>query len=92
MKRQRPCGDCQNMDRRTFVKAIGGTALAGAAAPMLFNPRFAHAAPTPKSAAETVVGQLYASLTDKQKQLICMPFDHKLRSRISANWHFTGPL
>jgi hypothetical protein len=53
----------------------------------VFNPRFAHAAPTPASPAETLVGQFYASLSPQQKQAICLPFDHELRHRISANWH-----
>lgn len=89
MSEKKSCPDCAGIDRRGFVKAVGGTALAGVAAPLLFNPRFAHAAPSPESAAETVVGQFYASLSDKQKKMICMPFDHEKRSRISANWHVT---
>ena len=88
MKRPKSCSDCQNLDRRDFVK-IGGAALAGAASTALFDARFAHAAPTPSSAAETVVGELYASLSDQQKKAICLPFDHKDRRRISANWHVT---
>lgn len=86
MNRPKTCPDCQGVDRREFVK-IGGAAIAGAAAPALFDARFAHAGPTPASAAETTVGELYASLSDTQRKAICRPFDHKDRSRISANWH-----
>jgi hypothetical protein len=88
-RQQRSCPDCQTTDRRSFVKAVGGAALAGIAAPLVLDPRFAHAAPTPSSAAETVVGQFYTSLSDDQKKAICLPFNHKLRKHISANWHVT---
>jgi hypothetical protein len=88
MKRPKNCPDCSGVDRRDFVK-LSSAAIAGAAAPLLFNERFAHAGPSPSSAAETVVGELYASLSDKQKEAICLPFDHKDRKRIGANWHVT---
>jgi len=88
MKRQKPCADCLGVDRRDFLR-VGGAAIAGTASTVLFDPRFAHAAPTSTSAAETAVGQLYTSLSDAQKKAICRPFDHKDRSRISANWHVT---
>lgn len=88
----RPCSDCHKLDRRDFVKTLGGAALAGATAPILFDPRFAHAAPTPTSAAETAVGRFYASLSADQKKAICLPFNHEARKRISANWHVTEAL
>jgi hypothetical protein len=82
------CPDCQRVDRRDFVR-IGGAALAGAAASAWSVPSTGRAAPTPASAAETVVGRLYASLSEKQKGVICLPFDHQGRRNISANWHVT---
>jgi len=88
MNRPKICTDCQSLDRRDFVR-IGGAAIAGAASTLLFDSRFAHAAPTTTSAAETTVGELYASLSDDQKKAICRPFDHDARRRISANWHVT---
>lgn len=88
MNRSKTCPDCQSFDRRDFVK-IGGAAIAGAAAGGVFDSRFAHAAPSASSSAETAVGQLYASLSESQKKAICRPFDHKDRNRISANWHIT---
>ena len=85
------CPDCDsNLDRRTFVRAIGATALAAAAGPALFS-RFAHAAPSEKSDAEGVVAKLYGTLNDEQKKTICFDFDHELRKRINANWHITKP-
>lgn len=91
-QQKRSCSDCHKLDRRAFVKTLGGAALAGAAAPILFDPRFAHAAPSPTSAAETAVGRFYASLSADQKKAICLPFNHDARSRISANWHVTETL
>jgi hypothetical protein len=86
---EKHCQDCEGLDRRSFVKTVGGAALAGAAAPLLFNSRFAHAAPSATSDAETAVGEFYASLSEKQRAAICLPFNHEHRSNISANWHVT---
>lgn len=79
------------LDRRGFLRVAGGTALAASAASLLGNPAAAFAAPTPQSAAETVVAEFHKTLTDSQKKVINFPFDHELRSRISANWHITKP-
>jgi hypothetical protein len=92
-RRVQPCPDCESsVDRRTFIRAVGGAALATAAVPMLERVHSLHAAPTPQSSAETAVGRFYQSLSDEQKQTIAFPFDHELRQRISANWHVTKPL
>ncbi len=88
MNRPKTCTDCQGVDRRDFVK-LGGAALAGVASTGLFDARFAHAGPSPTSAAETAVGQLYTSLSDEQKKAVCRPFGHKDRRRIHPNWHVT---
>lgn len=80
--------DVHRLDRRGFVK-MGGAAVAGAASASLFDARFAHAGPASSPTAESAVGQLYATLSDKQKKQICLPFDHKKRTRISANWHIS---
>jgi hypothetical protein len=71
------------------MRAVGGAAVVGAAAPMLGNELLA--APTPQSAAETAVGRFYTTLSDEQKKVLVFPFDHELRKRISANWHITKP-
>lgn len=88
---QQSCSDCQEFDRRRFMKTVGGAVVASAAAPVLFDSRFAHAAPTPQSAAETAVQQFYQSLSEKQMEGICFPFQHELRQRVNANWHVTKP-
>jgi hypothetical protein len=91
---ERPaCPECDaTVDRRTFLRAAGGAALAGAAVPALLTNRLAVGAPTAKSSAETAVTRFYDSLSDAQKKTIAFPFDHELRSKINANWHITKPL
>lgn len=74
------------IDRRQFVRAASAFAALGVApvSSGLF------AGPSPASAAETVVGELYKTLTEQQKKEVCLPFHHQLRSRINANWHITN--
>ena len=31
------------------------------------------------------------ALSEEQKKVLCLPFDHDLRSRINANWHIAKP-
>ncbi len=88
---QQSCSDCQGFDRRRFMKTVGGAVVAGAVAPVLFDSRFAHAAPATQSSAETAVKQFYESLSEKQMLGICFPFDHELRKKVNANWHITKP-
>ena len=93
LARQDSCPDCSPaLDRRTFMQAVGSAALIGAAGPALLSGRFAHAAPTANSAAETAVGRFFASLSAEQRKTVAFPFDHELRRKISANWHITSPV
>ncbi len=98
MKRQHQCPDCggeEQFDRRDFLRAVGATA-AAAAVPLVAAPP-AKAAPTPKSAAETAVKGLYATLTDEQKKAICFDWNYQdarrglLRTHVSNNWQVTRP-
>lgn len=77
---------CCDSDRRRFLKASVATIAAASI------PRFVHAAPTPSSAAETVVAEFYQSLSDAQRAAICRPFGDQLQSRVSANWHVSKAL
>jgi hypothetical protein len=85
------CPDCSGpgqQNRREFLRTTGRVGLAAAAA------TFAHPAPllarpVATASSETLVAQLYDDLTEKQKQLCVLPFDHELRSRVDANWHIT---
>jgi len=91
-KRTSHCPECAGeLDRRTFLKTVGGAAVFSATAPLL-SAGGVFAAPSAQSSAETAVGRLYAALSDEQKKTICFPFDHELRQRISANWHVTKPV
>lgn len=86
---QRPCPDCDSsLDRRTFVRAVGGAAVLGA---MSSGWHVAHAAPSADSAAESAVARFYASLSDEQKKAIAFDFNHDLRRKVNANWHITKP-
>ena len=91
--RNEHCSDCdlsqESDNRRSFIKQLGATALAIGSAPAMVH--VAGASPTSGSAAETTVGQFYQSLTDTQRKALCLPFDHKLRKKISANWHVVKP-
>ena len=85
------CVDCgAGLDRRKFLGLVGGAAV-GLSASGLVVPRASWGAPTPKSAAETDVTRLYATLSESQKAAICLPFDDAKRTRISANWQITKP-
>lgn len=81
------CPDCEHgFSRRDFI-AASGAALAAASLPLMG--RHAVAAPSPKSAAETAVKNLYESLTKEQQPIVALPFDEPRRTKISANWHIT---
>lgn len=85
------CPDC-GPSRREFIKGLGAAALVGSV-PLIGGraARAAQAGPTPSAAAETAVARLYKTLKDEQKQQICFPFDHPLRSRVQNNWAIVEP-
>ena len=92
------CQDCDatDIDRRRFLQVAGVTA-AAASLPVFATAR-AVAAPTKKSAAETAVKELYQTLTDEQKKVMCFDWDYTekdrglLRTFVSNNWHITKPM
>ena len=84
------CSAC-GASRRDFLKtAVGGLATATAVSGGLLSvggvPRRALGAESPM-ASETLAAQLFKSLNDQQKKLVCFPFDHPLRSKVDNNWH-----
>ncbi|MBD3674163.1 MAG: DUF3500 domain-containing protein [Planctomycetaceae bacterium] len=90
MQNSQHCSDCgDGVSRRQFVQTLGTAAIAGGA--MLNGGQLLAAGDPKKAIAETTVTELYSTLTDKQKQTICFPFDHELRTRINANWKITEP-
>lgn len=74
------------VNRRGFLRTAGGTAAALGVSPLLTGISSVKAAPSAKSSAETAVKALYDTFSDQQAAMVCLPFDHKLRSRINANW------
>ena len=93
---QRPavCPDCDStpaLTRRQVLQVAGGVAVAAVTAglPIVVRPRPTVAAPRPTSKSETLVAQLYSSLTEEQKRMICFPFDHALRGEVDNNWYIT---
>lgn len=88
------CPDCgEGASRREFLRtSVGGLATAAAASTGLLSltvpTRWAMGADaTPAAAPETLVAQLYKSLNDRQRKIVCFPFDHPLRSKVDNNWH-----
>ena len=89
------CPDCEapriivlheplpQLDRRGFLNRTLGAIAATAVAPMLAP--WAQAAKGGKS--ETLVQQLYKSLTGEQRGKVCFPFDDGKRTLVDNNWH-----
>jgi hypothetical protein len=85
--------------RRDFVRAVGTVGL-GAAVP-LFGVRSIEAMPAPRpidevgptatDPAESAVARLFTTLKLDQRNSICFPFDHPLRSRVQNNWAIVEP-
>lgn len=90
------CPNCNPLDaapvtRRSFVRTVGGTALAAAAVPAL-----ARAAEESAGKPESLVKKLYDSLKPEQREEVAFAWDHTddrglLRMHVSNNWHITEP-
>lgn len=96
MNRRNSCPDCPEpgypVSRREFVRLVGSSAAAVAAAAAL--PAGVRADDKPKTAPESLVKKLYDALTPEQKKEICFPWDHTdgrglLRTHVSNNWNIT---
>src|SRR5258708_525863 len=86
-----PCPDCSTPTPRQIIKAAaGGVAAVSLASAGIFSlsvtPRALAAEQAAKPAAETLVAQLFKSLTEAQRKVIAFPFDDKLRSKVDNNW------
>jgi hypothetical protein len=80
---------CCSVSRRGFVQAIVASSLA--ALPLRSISAGLFASESSSGVAETAVTEFFKTLTDDQKKVLCFPFEHDLRHRISANWHVTEP-
>lgn len=86
-----PCPDCETprifvvseplpvIERRVFLKQTFGALAATAVAPLV------HAAQGGKS--ETLVQQLYKSMSEEQRGKVWFPFDDRKRTLVDNNWH-----
>lgn len=89
--------EASELSRRRFIQTTAGMAAMVPAARMLglAGHRVAAAAEPPAAVpaagatSETLVASLYKSLDDGQRQKLCFPFDHPLRSAIDNNWQIT---
>lgn len=96
MSADRRCPDCDAaefpLSRRELLQAAGATAVL-AAAPRLLLAENKPAGNPP----ETLVKQLFDSLSDSQRKEVCFDWDFQdpqrglLRTRISNNWQITKP-
>ncbi len=82
--------DCPTHTRRSFLKrAALPLGLAAVAPRPLIEVLDASPKANAQPSSESLVTSLYKSLSDKQREQICLPFNHKKRSQVSANWHIT---
>ncbi len=85
------CPDCSRDDvsRRAFVKhtaaGLAASSLLGATGSAIAAKPAAAAKPT----SETLVTQLYKTLTPAQKKVMAFKYDHSLRHEIENNWFIT---
>ena len=72
-------------NRRSFLRSAGAALFAAPHAACLSVPAFAY---TP--AADSLPMQLYKSLSDEQREKVCLPGDHPRRQYVS-NWWYIHP-
>lgn len=91
----KPCPDCETggaFTRREFLKTTATGVAAAAVTPLVMPVRAEPvAAKTPASTpqSETLVTSFYKTLTEPQRQAVCFPFEHPLRSKVDNNWQIT---
>ncbi len=89
---QNSCDDCQSeVTRRGFLQQVGLSAAVLGTFSLSTRLPGAYAAPSRSSSAETAAQKLYETLSTEQRSVICLPFDHPSRQKISANWAVTKP-
>jgi hypothetical protein len=81
-----------SLSRRRFLAATAtGAVIAPAAA------RLVAAEPAATATPETLAGLLHTSLSPKQREVVCFPWDYRhptfglLRTRVGNNWNATAP-
>ena len=76
----------QAFNRRQFITRSAYAATAG----LLGSDLIASAAESPQASGETLVTQLYKSMTEVQRKAVCFPYEHPLRHKVDNNWHITN--
>jgi hypothetical protein len=88
------------LTRRKLLRGLSTAATATGLATLIpggSQPELFAAEPATKPTAETLAGQLHASLTPQQRQVVCVPWDYRhpkfglLRTRVANNWQATAP-
>jgi hypothetical protein len=80
------CGCCDPITRRRFLQS---TAAVAALLPFGSVVEAADRAVAPKKNSETLVAEFYKTLTEPQRQNICLPFGHELQVKVDNNWFIT---
>jgi Protein of unknown function (DUF3500) len=86
---------CLTLSRRDLLRTLGAGVLASSV-PLIGRTATAAAGqtkvgPSPSELAETAVARFHASLSKAQREQICFPFDHPLRSVVKNNWEIVKP-
>jgi hypothetical protein len=87
--------ECLTLSRRDLLRTLGAGVLASSV-PLIGRTATAaagqtKAGPSPSELAETAVARFHASLSKTQREQICFPFDHPLRSVVKNNWDIVKP-
>ncbi len=91
----REAENCMELSRRDLLRTLSAGVLAGSV-PLLGQTAAARAGqdkvgPSASERAETAVARFYTSLSKDQRQRICFPFNHPLRSVVKNNWAIVDP-
>jgi len=81
------CDCCAPVSRRRFLKTTA--AAATVLLPFGSVVEAADAAKATSKTSETLVGELYKTLTEEQRKAVCFPFGHELQSKVDNAWHIT---
>ncbi|MGC8638708.1 MAG: DUF3500 domain-containing protein [Isosphaeraceae bacterium] len=86
---------CLPLSRRDLLRTLGAGALA-ASVPLIGRAALAavgdvKTGPSRSDLAETAAARFYKSLSKSQREHICFPFDHPLRSVVKNNWEIVKP-
>ena len=83
------CDCCEGLSRRAFLKTSAVAASATALLPFGAVVEAADKVQPAKKTSETLVAELYKTLTEEQRAAVYFPFGDKLQSAINNAWHIT---